>query len=165
MAKSFEIHRLTANDAGLFRTIRLEALKNHPEAFGTAYEEAAARDIDSYAQQLKTSALFGGFEGKSLVGVAGFFQHNEIKTQHKGTLYSMYVQPAARGTGLARLLVEAVLDHAREKVETIQLAVQSRNHTALRLYESCGFERYGEEPRALKVDGAYFDEVLMYLDL
>jgi len=163
MTKSFEIRRLTANDASLFRTLRLEALKNHPEAFGTAYEEAAARDMGSYAQQLKTSALFGGFDGKALVGVAGFFQHAEVKTQHKGTLYSMYVQPVARGTGLARLLVEAVLDHAREKVEIIQLAVQAQNDTALHLYESCGFKRYGEEPQALKIDGAYFDEVLMYL--
>lgn len=34
-----EIRKLTPEDAALYRTIRLEALRSHPEAFGSSYEE------------------------------------------------------------------------------------------------------------------------------
>jgi RimJ/RimL family protein N-acetyltransferase len=73
----------------------------------------------------------------------------------------MYVRDAARGTGLARMLVGAVLDHATERAELIQLSVVSTNGAARRLYASFGFEPYGIEERSLKVDGAYLDEVHM----
>ncbi|MCL6470330.1 MAG: GNAT family N-acetyltransferase, partial [Ralstonia sp.] len=35
------------------------------------------------------------------------------------------------------------------------------NDAALALYERCGFETYGVEPRALKSTTGYADEVLM----
>ena len=73
----------------------------------------------------------------------------------------MYVRDPARGTGLAGQLVDAVLAHARREVELVQLSVVASNDAARRLYERRGFERYGVEPRALKVDGRYLDEALM----
>lgn len=73
----------------------------------------------------------------------------------------MYVRPAARGTGAARGLVEAVLRHGRGRVELIQLRVVSENERAQRLYRSCGFVAYGHEAHSLKQDGRYYDEILM----
>jgi len=57
----------------------------------------------------------------------------------------MYVRPDARGTGIGRRLVEAVLDLARQRVELIQLAVVQDNEQARRLYASLGFLEYGLE--------------------
>ncbi len=37
----YEIRRLTERDAEAWRALRLQALKDHPEAFATAYEEWA----------------------------------------------------------------------------------------------------------------------------
>jgi len=73
----------------------------------------------------------------------------------------MYLRPEARGSGLARRLVDAVLDHARGRVELIQLAVVADNVVARRLYASLGFTEYGIEVHSLKVEGRYLDEVLM----
>jgi RimJ/RimL family protein N-acetyltransferase len=73
----------------------------------------------------------------------------------------MYVRSAARGTGLARQLVEAVLDYAQDRVELVQLSVIAGNVPAHRLYVALGFVAYGVEERALKVDGRYYDEVHM----
>jgi RimJ/RimL family protein N-acetyltransferase len=73
----------------------------------------------------------------------------------------MYVRPAARGTGLARQLVEAVLEYAQDRVELVQLSVIVGNVPAHRLYVSLGFAPYGLEERALKLDGRYYDEVHM----
>ena len=70
-------------------------------------------------------------------------------------------EAAARKSGLGKRLVAAVLDHARGRVEMVQLTVVSENEAARRLYEAMGFVEYGYEKRALKQDGRYFDEVLM----
>jgi RimJ/RimL family protein N-acetyltransferase len=76
-------------------------------------------------------------------------------------LWAMYVRSTARKSGLGRILVAAVLDHARGRVEMVQLAVVSENEAARRLYEAMGFVEYGYEKRALKQDGRYYDEILM----
>ncbi len=76
----------------------------------------------------------------------------------------MYVRPSARNIGVGRLLVSAVLDVAREKVELIQLTVVRDNRPARRLYESLGFVEFGMEPKASKLGEKYYDEAHMVLD-
>ena len=80
---------------------------------------------------------------------------------HKAALWGMYVRPAARSSGLGRRLVEAVVNHAAERVEQLQLSVVAANDGACRLYLNMGFSEYGREMKALKQDGRYYDEILM----
>ena len=56
-------------------------------------------------------------------------------------------------------------EHARTVVEDLCLTVVASNAAARRLYSSVGFKEYGLERRALKIDGKYYDEVLMALPL
>jgi RimJ/RimL family protein N-acetyltransferase len=149
------------DEAALYREIRLEGLRMHPEAFGSAFEQEEARPLDFFRERLETNVIFAGFLGEEPLGTAGFMVQAGVKRAHKGMLWGMYVRPAARGTGLARLLVETVLAHARERVELIELSVVAENRVAYRLYASLGFEPYGLERRALKIDGRYWDEALM----
>ena len=152
---------LLTEDAAAYRAIRLEALRAHPDAFSASYEAEAAQPLDFFVERLAGGVVFGGFLGDTLVGVAGFRTQTNPKLAHKGFLWGMYVRPEARGTGLARRLVEAVLAHARGRVELVQLTVVAGNAVARRLYASAGFTPYGLESRALKVDGRYLDDVLM----
>jgi RimJ/RimL family protein N-acetyltransferase len=110
---------------------------------------------------LTANTIFAGVRDQELFGVAGFMPESGMKRAHKAHLWGMYVRHVARGTGLARQLVEAVLTFAQERVELVQLSVVAGNVPAQRLYASLGFTRYGLEERALKLDGQYFDEVLM----
>ena len=73
----------------------------------------------------------------------------------------MYVRSTARSAGVGKKLVAAVLDHARGRVEMVQLTVVSENEAARRLYRAMGFVEYGYEKRALRQDGKYYDDVLM----
>jgi ribosomal protein S18 acetylase RimI-like enzyme len=77
----------------------------------------------------------------------------------------VFVQPAWRGRGLSRALMQAALAHAREHVAAVHLSVTVGNHVARGLYERLGFTRYGIEPRALCIGGTFHDEELMWLDL
>jgi RimJ/RimL family protein N-acetyltransferase len=110
--------------------------------------------------------VFGGRrDDGALMGVAGLHVPDGAKTRHKGVLWGMFVRPEARGTGLAAALLARVIEHAAGMVEEVQLTVVASNAAAVRLYARTGFREYGLERRALKLDGRYYDEVLMALAL
>jgi ribosomal protein S18 acetylase RimI-like enzyme len=160
-----QIRRLVPADAPLFREIRLEALRLAPEAFGSTFEQECRQSLAQFEEVLTKADVFGAFRDTDLLGMAGYRTQAGAKRAHKGFLWGMYVRPPARGTGIAKPLVEAVLDHARERVELVQLTVVAENIAAQRLYGSCGFVAYGREVHALKQDGRYYDEVLMAVAL
>jgi RimJ/RimL family protein N-acetyltransferase len=152
-------------DARLFREIRLEALQQAPEAFGSTFEQECLQSLAQFEAVLTKSDVFGAFREADLLGMAGYRTQDGAKRAHKGFLWGMYVRASARGTGVAKPLVEAVLAHAHERVELVQLTVVKENEAAQRLYRRCGFVAYGHEVHALKQDGRYYDEVLMAVAL
>jgi ribosomal protein S18 acetylase RimI-like enzyme len=162
----FIIRHLTPADAADFRVIRLAALQDTPEAFGSTYESEAARPLSGWEERLALPGAFGAYLGDEIVGMARFMQDSgSAKERHKGAVYGMYVAPQARGRGIGSALIEAVIEHASGIVEQLRLGVVDTNIAAIRLYQKHGFEIYGTEMRALKSDAGYSDEVLMALRL
>ena len=164
--QSIEIRRLLPADAALYRDVRLEALRLSPEAFGSAYETESVHPVGWFAERLAHGAvILGAFRGGELAGIVGFVREVGPKRQHKGMLVGMYVRQAARGAGVGRLLIEAALALAAQSVERVQLVVVKGNEPACRLYRRAGFVEYGLEKHALKIDGRYYDDILMAKDL
>ena len=65
-----------------------------------------------------------------------------------------FVAPWARGHGLARLLLEAAETAARDAgFRVMRLDVRVIQERAIKLYESCGYERWGVLDRYHEVDG------------
>jgi len=155
--------QLALDDWQLWKTIRLEMLKNSPEAFGSSYDEVAGQKDDDFKSTLDKSAIFGAFISSELIGCAGFFILEQIKMRHRGVLFSMYVRPENRGLGIANRLVETVIDHAKSRVMQLHITCVTTNPTALQLYEKHGFRIYGTEPRSLKIGDEYYDEHMMVL--
>lgn len=164
MNASIAIRRLTAEDATQYRDIRLEGLRSNPEAFGSTFEAESPRPLSWFADRLGSTAMLGAFLGSDLVGIIGLRVGEGLKERHKGMLVGMYVRNAVRRAGVGRRLLDAALDLARQSVELVQLTVVDGNAEATRLYEGAGFARYGLEKNALKVDGRYYDEILMAKD-
>ena len=166
------IRRLVEEDAEAYRTLRLHALQESPQAFGSSYAETVTQSVASMAERIcpgpaaPYSFFLGAFD-PAIIGMVGFHREPRLKTRHKGAILSMYVQPEARGRGIGRTLLERAIAEARQQpgLEQITLMVVSTDQVARRLYESCGFEVYGVEPHALKVDDQYLDEDLMILRL
>ena len=164
-AADIEIRRLGADDAELFRDIRLEALRCDADAFGSTLELESVKPLSWFAERLGASHVLGAFRARKLIGIAVLIVHQSPKMVHKGALVGMYVRPEARRTGVGRRLVEAIIDTARRHVELVQLTVVMGNEPARRLYAGLGFVEYGLEKRALKQGDRYFDEILMAKDL
>ncbi|HTQ34656.1 MAG TPA: GNAT family N-acetyltransferase [Stellaceae bacterium] len=165
MSDGVTLRRLTAEDAALYRDIRLEGLTNSPEAFASTFESEQERPPEWFAARLTDAHVLGAFTDGRLVGVAGFYVQPGPKHAHKGMLWGMYVRPACRGAGVGRVLVEAIIAHARQHVELLQLFVVSDNLPARSLYARLGFTEYGIERHATKYLGEYHDDVLMALPL
>ena len=168
------IRPLTLGDWEAWWPLRLRALQDHPDAFGSDYEEAVAEGEMSHRQRYVTSIggkhrIFGALDADGrLVGCAGILGSDRRKLRHRMDVWGMYVTPEARGTGTGHRLIQACIDHARtvEGVLQVHLTVTTHNATASRLYERCGFQRYGREPRALVLsDRTAIDEDLMVLML
>ncbi len=160
-----QIRRLGADDAELFRDIRLEALRCDADAFGSTLAAESVKPLSWFAERLGASHVLGALRAGKLIGIAVFIVHQSPKMAHKGVLVGMYVRPEARRTGVGRRLVEAIIDTARRHVELVQLTVVMGNEPARRLYAGLGFVEYGLEKRALKHGDRYFDEILMAKDL
>ena len=155
---------LSAENWAAFKTLRLEALDAHPEAFGSSFEEEFARTEDEWKAEFKRSDLFGFFEKNKLVAVAGFFVYSSLKMCHRGVLWGMYIQPDYRRKGIAVALLKTVIAHAQKRVTQLHLTVVTHNQAAVKLYEKNGFRIYGTEPQSLKVGTVFHDEHLMVLE-
>ena len=165
-----KVRELTVDDADEYRALRLRALREEPEAFGSSWEEESARPPEVAIARLQATnqMAFGGFDDHgNLVGMVWLYRHDGIKSRHKADVISMYVASEVRGQGLGRMLLEAAIARARETpgLEHLLLAVVTTNTAARKLYRSLGFEPYGREPLALKLGDRYLDEEMMVLFL
>jgi ribosomal protein S18 acetylase RimI-like enzyme len=155
-----DIRRLTRADAAEFQALRLRALTESPEAFGSSYEEECTVALDAVAERLDASGpparvVLGAWSGATLVGVVGCVQVSRFKSRHKAVIWGMYVAPEARGQGVGRALLERAIAEARSwpNVVRLMLSVVERDSPARALYRSMGFTTYARELDAFRLDG------------
>ncbi len=163
------IKLLSEKDIGIFWPLRLKALQEEPSSFGADYEESKALDLADVANRLvcnDDSFVLGAF-CPDLIGFVGFFRQKSKKGRHQGTIWGLYLMPEYRGMSIARQLMVASIMYAQElpDLEFVKLSVSIPNKPATKLYKSLGFEKYGVEPAALKINGKHIDEALMQLKL
>lgn len=158
---AFTIRRLGAADAALFEAEREEAYRLEPRAFYTAPEDWALWSRSDRLAPLETAHVAGALERFSLIGHAILYRHSRLKETHKGEISNVYVRAPYRGRGVARRLLEHLIEAAAD-LERVSLIVSADNLGAVRLYESLGFITYGRDERAMRLGpGDYVDKLLM----
>ena len=167
----YTIRRLVADDAAAYRALRLQGLRNHPDAFTSSYEEEIEKSLAATASRIGadgTDRVFGAFRGDMLCGVVGLGREARAKARHKAVVFGMYVAPDHAGRGLGTALLAYAIDAAQRDSGLTQLllTVTDTNAAAVRLYERAGFRSFGIEPRAIRVGDTYFakDHMILFLD-
>jgi len=166
-----EIKLLTASDAENYWELRLEALKQNPEAFLTSYEDAIKREnpIQQVARNFSAEGnyTFGAFENHKLIGIVTLLHETAEKIRHRANIFAMYVTPNKQSLGVGKALMMEAINKAQSihAIEKINLSVMASNEKAKQLYSKLGFQVYGMEENALKVNGVSYSDLHMVLHL
>jgi len=111
--------------------------------------------------------MLGAFVDGRMAGTAVFQAvHPGDRARHRAGV-GISILRAYWNRGIGTAMMRALIDAARTtSLEQLELSVVSTNESAIRLYQSCGFEAYGRHLRMMKYrDGTYADALLMMLDL
>ena len=104
------------------------------------------RDIEKYFGSIDPSThehsyiFLAEIAGQAVAKVELMLPSSEAASQ-EGYIRRVVVHPAHRGKGLAKQLMQYVIDFARHtgKVDAVDLHVWESNQAAIRLYEALGF--------------------------
>ena len=157
---------LGEEDWQVYRDIRLAALREAPGAFVATRAQEEALDEQRWRERLSGSRrLVAERDGRAL-GVVSL-GHTEEPDPGTAELFGLWVEPEARGTGVAWRLVEAGADQAlRDGLSHLSYWVGTDNGRAVAFASSFGF-RPGADRRPMRVageeDGA--EEMAMVLPL
>lgn len=144
------VRRIRPGDGERLRQVRLAALSDSPFAFSSTYGQESSISEAEWADRARGGSdgtertTLIASDGNDVIGIIGGY-----RSQSDGPvieLVSMWIAPSARGKGIARELVEALLDWAKTAhVRAVELWVTERaSSPALKLYESAGFVPTGE---------------------
>jgi len=130
----------TSEDWERVRHVRVRALADAPFAFGSRLEEEQSQPESFWRARLESEAraTLLALNDDETVGLARTLLATDDSASAE--LVSMWVAPQARGHGVGRRLVGAVIEWTRlHDATSVELWVTETNEIARGLYESCGF--------------------------
>jgi ribosomal protein S18 acetylase RimI-like enzyme len=133
-----ELVRLDPDHWELLRDVRLRALADSPDAFGSPYDREAAFTEQDWRRRLVgpvCAVLVAGWP----VAMGGAFTRDG-----RLQIWGMWTDPDHRGRGHARRLLHGLLGDSLAEGQTVALHVNTTNDLARRFYESFGFAGTGE---------------------
>ena len=139
-----ELRVITADDWEAFRTVRLRALADSPDAFGVTLAEAAANPESVWRERASgPHPIVLAFSGGRPVAMGGLYAPEDTTDAF---VWGMWAEPESRGCGLGGRILADLLARARARADgrTVCLHVTEGNDGARRLYESHGFVATGE---------------------
>jgi len=137
-----KVRRAGIGDEAVLRDLRLQALTDAPDAFGSTYERELARTVEDWGRWLSPGATFTLEDGHAACGLVACARDATAPTTVD--LMAMWVHPMMRGSGAADALVAEVIAWARtDGARLVRLRVVQENVRAQRVYERHGFQLTG----------------------
>lgn len=148
------VRAFSADEWRGYRDLRLRALADSPDAFGSTLAEETSRLDAEWARRFASSAdsrvslpLVAEGRGER-IGLA--WGRIDTSDPDVAALYQMWVAPSHRGMGVEQMFLEAVIAWARARnASSLDLGVTCGDSPARRLYERAGFKPMGE-PQPLR---------------
>lgn len=144
MLSTVQIRRVQEDDWRTVRDVRLRALREDPDVFGSSLAREELFAEPHWRMRLRGAATWVVDEEGTARGLVGMIQEPGSPTSDRHVV-QLWVAPEARRRGMAWALLDAVRDAARaEGAATVSLWVVDGNHAAGDLFVRAGFVRTGE---------------------
>jgi len=145
------VRRIKPAEWPVLRDLRLQSLADAPEAFGQTHEHAAAIP-DAEWQQIARASASGNTRVWLIASVDGE-DRGLVQARRRAPddclVFSMWVAPAARRTGVGAILIDSLAVWAAGwRARRLVLWVFGANEGAQRFYERIGFSLIPDGPDA-----------------
>ena len=147
------VRELAADEWEIFKTLRLRALQEDPEAFVASYEEESQHSDEEWQERMSHATRIGAQRGSEWVALASVGDEDTRDDDDLGEVYGIRVTPSLRGEGVARQLMEhAELVGRNAGYSHLAYWVNTDNGRAVAFASSIGY-RPTEGRRDVVVEG------------
>jgi GNAT superfamily N-acetyltransferase len=158
------VRRFAAHEWRVYRALRLHALRDAPDAFGSTLAREEAFPEDEWAQRLERAAksptelpLVVEDDARPIGLAWACIDPDDAEV---AALYQVWVDPMYRRRGVGRLVIDSALDWARSSgVRQMLLSVALGPGSALDFYRHLGFVEIGA-PVPLRSGSAFCKQTM-----
>jgi ribosomal protein S18 acetylase RimI-like enzyme len=149
MSARVSVRKIRGDEGPLLRDVRLRALADSPDAFGSTYADELSLTEAAWTERAEHSARDDDrvtFIAEGLGRVVGMVMARlDPEVAGRAGVFGLWVEPVARSAGTGQALMSAVAEWAAERGATVlTLWVVQSNTEALALYGRIGFRRTDE---------------------
>lgn len=148
MGEDISIRKLTGEDWQIFSALRLQALLECPDKFGSplAVEEKYTPEEWQAWLNRETGAMFSLFDGQKMIGTTGIV--TDWDAPSGAVMIASYILPEYRGRGLSYYFYQARIDWAKHYPAWTKITVGHRegNEASRRANQRHGFSYVRREP-------------------
>lgn len=168
--KELILRKAIANDSNsIIEYLNIVGGESNNLLFGKGEFKVTVEQEREYIENINSMddslMLLGVLEGK-IVSVAQIVTTNRKRIAHNSEI-AISVKREYWGIGIGGKVISELIKFAKESIiiKNISLGVRSDNHNAIKLYEKYGFEKVGVHKNYFNIEGKYYDEILMDLNL
>jgi len=127
--------------------------------------EQEEKVLDNWNKSTSSAMLVGIVDGRIVTSCAISSPARE-RLAHQSSI-AVSVLKEYWGMGVGTHMMNELINFAKnsDKIELLHLGVRADNANAIALYKKCGFQEIGRYPKFFKINGEYYDEILMNLYL
>ena len=156
-AVNVALEKLQPADWELVRSIYLDGI-----ATGNATFETEAPDWESWNRNHLSFARLVARDDQSVIGWAALSLISRRGVYAGVAEVSVYVAASARGLGIGRFLLTALIEEAeRNGIWTLQAGIFPENEASIALHKGCGFREVGRRERIGRLGGVWRDVMLL----
>ena len=151
------IHQMTTADWPRVKEIYLEGIATGHATFET--------EAPSLAEWDKAHLPFARLIARHVDAIVGWAALSPVSQRcvYGGVAeVSVYVSTSARGIGIGRKLLDALINESEQNgIWTLQAGIFPENVGSLALHQRCGFREVGRRERIGKMNGVWRDTILL----
>lgn len=150
------IDQMRASDWEQVRSIYLEGIRSGHSTFET--EAPSWEKWDEGHLQIARLVMR---DGETIVGWAALSPVSKREVYRGVAELTVYVSENARGQGIGRALLEALIEESeRNGIWTLQASIFPENVASVQLHRGCGFREVGRRERIAMLNGVWRDTLL-----